>query len=538
MLYDKTDHKLFVLIIAVIMLLSITCLNNTCYWGDDFAAYISEGISIADGNFQKQSELNVLMHPSELPDEAQSGTLVYVWGYPLLLAVVYKLVGFDRTGFSSIIYYKLPSAIALALLAGIMYLFLRRRFGKTLSFGLAFLFCACYELRVFINTLYSDVVFLFFVMLSLLTVDVFVSSGGKKYKIGVILGLLLWFTYEIRLNGISILFAAAVACAVAYFHDSNRREWKYAVVYLSPFIVFLAAKLISEALLAPATSNTSDILGVSFATVISNISSYYYSACTWFELVFNDAVFNWVNKLLTAMTSSGEDTYGVIRRFCDAMCGGCVSVLMLLALCGVVFKGVKKELHLTLFALVYIIVVCMLPYNQGVRYIYPVMALVPLYVGYALSGISCFASKYIKHGLKKALKYVELAVISLMCALTFVSAVRGNIYSKNNIEYIVPQGQQDFYKMYAYTPCSIEVYNYIIDNTDENSVIGFYKPRALYLNTQRLSIRTDINDHSLDEVDYFLVCADVGEEQLQDCVDYTFRQIFSNDEFTFYEKVK
>lgn len=538
MLYDKTDYKLFALIIAAIMLLSITCLNNTCYWGDDFAAYISEGISIADGYFQKQSELNVLMHPSELPDEAQSGTLVYVWGYPLLLAVVYKLVGFDRTGFSSIIYYKLPSAIALALLGGIMYLFLRRRFGKTLSLGLAFLFCACYELRVFINTLYSDVVFLFFVMLSLLTLDVFVSSGGKKFKTGVILGLLLWFTYEIRLNGISILFAAAVACALAYFRDNNRREWKYAVVYLSPFIVFLAAKHISEALLAPATSNTSDISGVTFAAVISNISSYYYSACTWFGLVFNDAVFNWVNKLLTAMTSSGEDTYGVIQRFCDAMCSGCVSVLMLLALCGVVFKGVKKELHLTLFALVYIIVVCMLPYNQGVRYIYPVMALVPLYVGYALSCVSRFASKYIKHGLKKVLKYVELAVISMMCVLTFVSAVRGNIYSKNNTEYIVPQGQQDFYKMYAYTPCSIEVYNYIIDNTDENSVIGFYKPRALYLNTQRLSIRTDINDHSLDEVDYFLVCADVGEEQLQDCVDYAFRQIFSNDEFTFYEKIK
>lgn len=537
MRHDRADYRLFALIIVTIMLLSITCLNNTCYWGDDFAAYISEGISIADGYFEKQVELNMLMHPSELPDEAQSGTLVYVWGYPLILAMVYKLVGFDRVGFSSIIYYKLPSAIALALLAGVMYLFLRRRFSKPLSFGLAFMFCACYEFRVFINTLYSDVVFLFFVMLSFLVLDVFVNRKGNKLKIGVFLGVILWFTYEIRLNGISILFACAVACIVAYMRDKDNKGWKDILGFASPFIVFLAVKLISEAVLAPATSNTSDISGVTLATVINNITSYYHAACLWFELVLNDALFNWLNIVLTSLTSSGQDTYGTIQRFCDTLSSGCVAVLMLLALGGAVIKGVKNELHLTLFALVYLTVVCMLPYNQGVRYIYPVMALVPLYVGYALTDIFGIISKHITPKLKRISKYADITIITLLCALTFISAVRGNIYSKEHLEYIVPQGQEDFYKMYAYTPCSIEAYNFIIKNTNEDCVIGFYKPRALYLNTQRMSIRTDINGHSIDEVDYFLVCADVGEEQINNCKDIVFENIFSNTEFTLYEKV-
>lgn len=537
MKYDRADYRLFALIIVSIMLLSITCLNNTCYWGDDFAAYISEGISIADGYFEKQVELNMLMHPSKLPDEAQSGTLVYVWGYPLILALVYKLVGFDRVGFSSIIFYKLPSAIALALLAGIMYLFLRRRFSKLLSFGLAFMFCACYDFRVFINTLYSDVVFLLFVMLSLLVLDMFVNKEGNKLKIGVILGIILWFTYEIRLNGISILFASVVACVGAYVHDKDIKGWKDILGFASPFIVFLVAKLISEALLAPATSNTSDISGVTFATVISNVSSYYDSACTWFKLVLNDALFNWLNAILTSMTSSGQDTYGTIQRFCDTLSSGCVTVLMLLALGGAAIKGVKNELYLTLFAVVYLAVVCMLPYNQGVRYIYPIMALVPLYVGYALTDISGFISKHITPKLKRKAKYADIAIITLLCALTFISAVRGNIYSKEHLEYIVPQGQEDFYKMYAYTPCSIEAYNFIIENTNEDCVIGFYKPRALYLNTQRMSVRTDINGHSINEVDYFLVCADVGEEQINNCKDTVFENIFSNTEFTLYEKV-
>lgn len=237
------------------------------------------------------------------------------------------------------------------------------------------------------------------------------------------------------------------------------------------------------------------------------------------------------------MTSSGQDTYGTIQHFCDTLSSGCVTVLTLLTLGGAAIKGVKNELHLTLFALVYLAVVCMLPYNQGVRYIYPVMALVPLYVGYALTDISGFISKYITPKLRRISKYTGLAIITLLCSLTFISAVRGNIYSREHLEYIVPQGQEDFYKMYAYTPCSIEAYNFIIENTNEDCVIGFYKPRALYLNTQRMSIRTDINGHSIDEVDYFLVCADVGEEQINNCKDIVFENIFSNTEFTLYEKV-
>ena len=176
MRYDKKDCYIFISLVTVILLLSLISLDNTCYWGDDWAGYISEGISSAEGRLHEQAKLNVIMHPSELPDKALNGSLVYVWGYPLLMALVYKLVGFDRVGFTSIIHYEIPSAIALALLAGIMYLFLRRRSGKALSFLLSFLFCACYEFKVFINTLYSDMIFLFFAMLSLLLVEVFLDE--------------------------------------------------------------------------------------------------------------------------------------------------------------------------------------------------------------------------------------------------------------------------------------------------------------------------------------------------------------------------
>ena len=83
-------------------------------------------------------------------------------------------------------------------MAGVLYLFLRRRMGRALSFTLSLLFCSCYELRVSINSLYSDVVFLFFAVLSLYLVEVFLDAHYKRGPIkaaliyGVLLGAALW----------------------------------------------------------------------------------------------------------------------------------------------------------------------------------------------------------------------------------------------------------------------------------------------------------------------------------------------------------
>ena len=54
----KPDLILFTVIFIAILTLSVFSLDNDCPWGDDYAAYISEGISIADGYFGEQVKLN------------------------------------------------------------------------------------------------------------------------------------------------------------------------------------------------------------------------------------------------------------------------------------------------------------------------------------------------------------------------------------------------------------------------------------------------------------------------------------------------
>ncbi len=546
MRYKKTDYLLFALLVISILTVSFMALTNTCYWDDDWAAYITEGIAITEGRLDEQAALNVIMHPSELPDEALDGSLVYVWGYPLLLALVYKLVGFDRVAFSSIIYYKIPSAIALALLAGVMYLFLRRRFGKTISFLLSFLFCACYEFRVFINTLYSDMVFLFFAMLSLFVLEVFLDEKrqSRRLALGFMLGAALWYTYEVRLNGISILFACAVACVAFLIRERRERpegiklKNELAVILL-PFAVFLVLKLVSEAILSPATGNTSDLAGFTFQTFINNLVGYYNQLRTFSKLIFDDAAMNWVGKLWAMMTETGEDTYGIIAHRCDIFSEALVTITLLLALGGLILDGFKRELHLTLFMIAYMIVVCMLPYNQGTRYIYPVLIVVPVYIGHVCRRLACLLTKPIDAlRLTRICRALGVLCTVCACALTLTSAVRGIEYERAHDEPLVPSGPWDFYSMYAYSPCAREIYNYIITNTPDDAVIGFEKPRAMYLNTGRLSICTNSNSHSLDEVDYFLTCAQVGEDQLKDEGNGRFEEIFENAEFVLYEKVR
>ena len=140
-------------------------------WGDDHAAYISEGIAIADSRLNEQTEINYFYHPTPLTKEANDGKLVYAWGYPLFQACIYKLVGFDRINYSSVIWYKAPLVLSLAMLGGVLFLFFRRRFNLLISASLALLFCLSGDLFDSVNKLYSDLPFVCFAFLTFLLME-------------------------------------------------------------------------------------------------------------------------------------------------------------------------------------------------------------------------------------------------------------------------------------------------------------------------------------------------------------------------------
>lgn len=157
---DRAGAILAALFILILGAASLT--KGVPKWGDDFAAYISEGIAIADGSFREQAVKNFDLHPAQLAEEAGEDGLVYVWGYPLMLAGIYKLTGFNRVDYSTMIWYKIPLLLSLSLLAAVLVLFYRRRFPLPAAFAAALLICMSGDFFKALNNLYSDLPFLFF----------------------------------------------------------------------------------------------------------------------------------------------------------------------------------------------------------------------------------------------------------------------------------------------------------------------------------------------------------------------------------------
>ncbi|MGI5977313.1 MAG: hypothetical protein ACOX68_06430 [Candidatus Limivicinus sp.] len=521
------------LFIALALILCVFALNyfsltSYCMWGDDWAAYISEGIAIAEGRLDEQAALNAVMHPSPMPKEALSKPIYYVWGYPLLMALVYSIVGFDRVGFSSIIYYKLPTVISLALLAGVFYLFLRRRLGRKLSVFLSLTFCLNSSFHSFIDTLYSDIVFLFFAVLTLYISELFLSANKPKSRLiwGIVLGILMWYSYEVRLNGFSILLVIALAHILSIVKSEPKPKGTGIFINLLPYILFFVLKFSSEAILAPATSNSSDLKNVNLGIFIGNFSYYLILIKDFFGNIWDSLFYG------MAVLGVNYSNFAVMFYIKNIL----TYFTLFLCVVGIVSDGIKRNLHYSIFILATLTVSSMLIYNQGLRYIFPVLPLLVMYAGYGFM----FLLRHIPLKLRsfKGSRLIAVLITAAMCLLAAAPTAEECEFLRRG--YNIDGGissVEEFFKDDAFSPAAKEAYTYIRNETAPDSVIGFFKPRALYLSTERLSVFPIMNGHSLDETDYFLNCHHIDGFEMPEYVEVgeNFVPVFRNEQFVIYK---
>jgi len=480
-LYSKKD--LIYSCVAVLILLIFGACSLTkgiSYWGDDSAAYINEGIAIAEGRFQDQAEINYFYHPTDLPKEAiDSGSLVYVWGYPLIISLVYKLVGFSA---DTVIFYKLPHLLFLSLLAGALVLLFRKRLPILFSFLISVAFCMNYYMQSELNLLYSDLPFVFFCIITFLLMENICEMalrGRRVWGLGIIYGFVLWMTYETRLSGVTICVLALLEHILILFDDYRmNKKLRFSIFeHLFPYLLFVLLVLISEKIiLLPATSNLSD-LNVNVDR-IKMFKYYLLLIYEYFDLL------------------AGE--------------GNIIYVLFIL---GIIKAGFKKQnAYFSILIIGTVIVNCNLPYVQGTRYIYNIL---PFMLMYAAYGVKVLVD-LIKYALKRLytnskensfVKKVYLAIThiykpAIAILVVFVMIFTCSFGILNAYDNLINWGKiknEDVFSTYA-----IEVYSYIRNKTDEDSVICFEKPRMLYLNTGHKAFRYNINGHELSEADYYL----------------------------------
>ena len=481
--YSRKDW-LFAALVSLFVLLVGACwlTKGVPDWGDDFAAYISEGIAIADGTFEEQTRINYQYHPTELPDEANDGTLVYVWGYPLMLAIVYKIVGFR---FNTILWYKIPLLLSLSLTGGTLFLFFRRRFSPYAAVFLVLVFCMSGDLLDAINKLYSDLPFLFLSTLTLLLMECY-SETGKPW-LGMLYGAVMWLTYETRLSGFAVCAAALVGHAI--------RKRKQILSQLMPYLILAALILLSEQLwLAPATPNISDLReeSIGFPEYAKMIYRYL-KGLTVLQL-------KWPGYILAAM-----------------------------CLFGIAVKGFSAEnIQLTILLLGTLIVESLLPYKEGLRYLYPVLPFILMYIIYGFQFIGTLLRRRID---QNGYKWIEIGACVLAAAMLYVSCGSQIYAAAGKLQHRGEVTETDVYSKEA-----IETYIFIQDQIPTNQTIAFFKPRALYLNTERMSFRPGYNGHELKDADYYLLYKlRSNESENKNTEKINMEIIMDNSVFTLYE---
>ena len=499
----KRDILIALALALAVMLLTGVLLNCQHNWGDDFAAYLLEGTALAEGRFGEQVSLNYALHHRLDPRVDYGQEHVYVWGYPLLLAMVCSAAGYDRTDFSSVVYYKLPNLLFLGVFVFVFYLLMRKRFGMTVSMLLTVAFAACARITEYTNSILTEIVFTAMCFACFLTAEKLWEQRDVRPRIlyGILLGFLFWYNYEVRLNGIVVLLCVLfgqLADRLVY-----RRKEKPApedLLSLIPYAVFLLLLVVSDKLiLKAATSGASDLTKGSLQGFFRNVRIYY------------EAMHEWLHDVLFHGKGGG-------RAFSKVFVDVSIWAVLILFGIGTVRDGFKRQnLYLTVYMLGSFLGTCMLAHNQWIRYI---VNLLPLFLMYAAFGVKACADllqKAFRAEEGKKTRFRRTAVRILAVCLTLYAVLPLALKAVKN------GGNWQAHGKYAYSRDAMEMYRFIQENVPGDSVIQCNQYRALLQNTGRLTIHT-AGDTAV--ADYYLhidECSDAAGfttdefEEILDC---------------------
>lgn len=471
--YTRLDKWTAALLAVIVMAVCLLGLDRGHEWGDDFAAYMTQGIAISEGRFDEQIALNDRMHPSErsFGGRETEEELVYVWGLPLLLAGVYRLVGYDQPLGEMILYYKIPGVLCFAAFAAALFLFYRRRFSYPVSVFLTSLLALNVPLLGETNLIMTDIPCLAAGMAALLLMEIFADakSAAGKWISGALMALSMWFCYVVRLNGVTVVAIAALGHVLTLI---KRRERLSALpVHALPYLGFALLMLLSGLFFPEATSNTDHIASGPNAWILHNIKFY------------DGLIRDWVCSMLP----DGMPLAGYVHY-----------ALYLLIAVGVLKNGIRENFHLTALVAGTYAVVYLLPYVQSLRYIFNILPAMLMFAAYGAQAMGGALMRKTNHArARRTLCAVGAVVLAgIFCSNLYQTADR-------TMEQMGRGGAS--YRYGAYEQGALEMYAYIHENTPQDAMIGFVKPRALYLNTGRVSFIPGLNGNLFKEADYLLL---------------------------------
>jgi hypothetical protein len=413
----------------IIILLSLTIgsasLTRGHEWGDDFASYIMQAQSVLNGTTSEFIQRNTF---TIFESSFQIGPIAYPWGYPIALTPALIIKGVHPLTL------KLPGLFFFAGFLLCFYFLTKDRLTRTGSLLLVSLFAFNPTLVKFLDQILSDIPFLFSIFLGLLLITKLKPAAGKM----ALLGAVIFFAFFIRTTGVILLASFLAYQAICFFRQPGTRK---STLTNSILVVFTFGLLwIITSLFFPNGQGSyfEQLKGLTPIIFKENIVGYFYLFADFF----------------------GASPAWISVHY----------VFTILFLIGAWSQRNADQPMLIFFGL-YLIAMLFWPEWQGIRFIFP---LLPIFVYFTFQGLSAVTNKLPEayHPLSRGIFHAFWLVV--ICTFLFTSTTRAYENLKDDRKINGP-----------FDPFSTDVYNFIRAETPPDSVIVFFKPRAMRLFTDR-----------------------------------------------------
>lgn len=484
-------NKKILLTLALIVLISATIsfslLTRGHTWGDDFASYIMQAKSILHGTMGEFLERNAFtVDQSSYPP----GPAAYPWGFPLLLAPVYATFGMNVLAF------KLVNTFFYGLFLIAFFALTCTRLTKMESVLLTAVMAFNPTLLLEHDLILSDIPFLFFSTLGMFLIDKFLTQN-PSFKTGLAIGFVIFAANSMRTNGV-LLFVPLIVTQLIRAGKQHQDKTELAAWLKSALVPYL----------------TFGLLFLVQTVIFPNGQDSYLSHFSLFSLPRL-----WDNFVYYLWLPSWSF---------DHIPGGIIFYPLLAIFVVVSILGRRsRDLHIYAYSLATLAVFILWPERQGLRFIYPIL---PFLFIFWFDGLN-LAVAQLRLKWQKAARivlitfWIALAVISLAVSSTFA---RNNLAANREIN-----GPFD--------PVSAQMFEFVREKTPAESVVIFFKPRAMRLFTERDSFMTD-RCEDLPKGNYLALSEKVGDngqippEEVATCISWvSLEQVFNNRRFTIYK---
>ena len=482
----STHNILLIVIVISALVIGASTLTRGHEWGDDFASYIMQAQSILNGSTDKFIEHNTF---TILESSIQIGPIAYPWGYPLALIPSLLLKGLHPLTL------KLPGLFFFAAFLICLYWLAESRLTPAERLILVSL-CAFNPIFIeHLDHILSDIPFLFSVFLALLLLSKL--TPDKNMKDYVFAGMAIFLAFLMRTPGI-ILLASFLAHQAYIFYAQN--EHRRTVAIKSTVVVGVFTLLwLASSLIFPNGQGAyfRQLAGFTFETFFTvNMPGYLYLGAQFIGIQPGTA---WMYVY-----------YALIALFIIG-----------------VWARRNTDLPIILFFSFYLGAMLVWPEWQGIRFIFPIL---PLFVYFAFQGVNILLGSLPKNYHSFARVGVSLLWLTLAGIFLFNSGTRAYTNLLDNRQINGP-----------FESYSDEVFRFIQNETPSDSVIIFFKPRAMRLFTDRDSIMV-LECESLLKGDYFAQhknweYSQILPDEIDEC-NLPLTNVFENRKYVVYEVPK